>query len=570
MKNKLQTSLKLLAFTFGLLSFNSSNAQNALVWAKSFGGADFENPKDMIVDENGNMYIVGAFGGTCDFDPGPNVENIESEGFGDIYVLKLDASGNLLWVKTFGSSGSDIANSVALDANGNVYIAGSFASLVDFDPGTNVYNLSSIGQSIFVLKLNSSGDFVWAHAIGGSSPYLTLDTSNNLYIAGQFGGTVDFNPGSGTFNITSTGFSDIFLLKLNSDGNFMWAKSIAGENSNSSVSISNLALDEASKIYLAGFFPGTVDFNPGTDVFNMTSTGSTDIFILKLDANGDFVWAKSVGGSNADAPRDIVVDSGGAIYLCGEFQSTADFNPGSDEFNLSSNGSYDVFVLKLDNSGNLDWAKSFGGSAYDTPAQLTIDGLENVYVIGSFRETVDFDPGNGTFNLTSPGSNINDAFVLKLNAFGEFQWAFSNSGSGFEIGSAIQVDANFNVYTAGQFDSTVDFDPFNGVLNLSPVGAVDAYIQKITQSSPSVSISEGAMNSNFSLYPNPATTEFTITNAEIGARITLVDLAGKVMYTGTVSSNNHVISSKDLVSGIYFVQVENNGQTSQKKLVINK
>ncbi|MBK7651576.1 MAG: hypothetical protein IPJ20_13745 [Flammeovirgaceae bacterium] len=153
-----------------------------------------------------------------------------------------------------------------------------------------------------------------------------------------------------------------------------------------------------SNVYYTGQFFGTVDFNPGPGTSNMTSAGGYDFYIGKLDASGNFLWAKSLGGLNPDVSYSIDVDALGNVFASGGFNGTVDFNPGPGTNNLTSNGSEDVFVLKLDPSGNFSWARSFGGNNFDSANSIKVDNLGNIITLGTFEGTADFDPGAGINN----------------------------------------------------------------------------------------------------------------------------------------------------------------------------
>ena len=319
------------------------------VWVKSMAGTGGDEGHDITVDSSGNVYNAGFFSGTVDFDPGTGTANLTSAGSSDIFISKLDNSGNFIWAKSMGGTGFDNVYCITLDSSGNVYTSGAFSGIVDFDPGAGVANLASAGSSdIFVSKLDSSGDFVWAKTMGGTSDDggngITVDSSGNLYTSGVFSGTADFDPGAGTSNLTSTGSVNIFVSKLNSNGNFVWAKSIGGTNDDYGFGI---ALDTSGNVYTSGAFSGIVDFDPDAGISNLASAGGGDIFVSKLNNNGDFVWAKNMGGTAQDSGHGITVNSSGNIYTTGFFQGIADFDPNIDILNLTSAGDGDIFISKL-------------------------------------------------------------------------------------------------------------------------------------------------------------------------------------------------------------------------------
>jgi hypothetical protein len=348
------------------------------------------------------------------------------------------------WAKSFGGSlDYDEGSSITVDASGNVYSTGYFRGTVDFDPGAGTANHTSVGlEDIFVQKLDPSGNFIWAITIGGSSfdrgYSITVDALGNVYTIGHFRGTVDFDQGAGIANLTSVGNEDIFVQKLDASGNFIWAKSFGASDEDEG---SSITVDASGNVYSSGYFRGTVDFDPGAGTANLTSAGDWDIFVQKLDASGNFIWAKSFGGISTDFGVAITVDASGNVYTTGRFSETVDFDPGAGTANLTSAAYYDVFVQKLDASGNFIWVKSFGGSYSDGGNSITVDASGNVYTIGFFIDTVDFDPGVGTANLTSSEGTY-DTFVQKLDASGNFIWAHSFGGISTDYGNAITVDAS--------------------------------------------------------------------------------------------------------------------------------
>jgi hypothetical protein len=200
------------------------------------------------------------------------------------------------------------------------------------------------------------------------------------------------------------------LTALAGDGDFVWAKQMGGTDYDVGQGI---AVDMAGNVYTTGYFQGTADFDPGPGSFNLTSTGNEDIFVSKLDSAGNLVWAKQMGGTSGDAGQDIAVDAAGNVYTTGFFYSTVDFDPGPGTFNLTSTGDTDIFVSKLDSAGNFVWAKQMGGTDPDAGYDIAVDAAGNVYTTGYFWGTADFDPGPGSFNLTSAG--FSDIFVSKLS-----------------------------------------------------------------------------------------------------------------------------------------------------------
>ncbi len=362
------------------------DATGNFIWAKNLGGNSSDYGRSIAIDASGNVYTTGGFQATADFDPGVGTYSLSAIGPADVFISKLDASGNFVWAKSIAADGG-LSSSIAIDALGNVLTTGSFQGTVDFDPGLGVFNMTVAGTSfyddVFINKLNASGTFVWAKRMGGTNYdncySISLDGTGNVYTTGYFSGTSDFDPGIGIFNLTSSSSSyDAFVSKLDSSGSFKWAKNMGGTGT---VYPRSIVVDASGNVFTTGFFNGTDDFDPGSGIYNLSVTGNSfdlDVYFSKLDAFGTFVWAKSIGSVNSDYAYSISVDAVGNLYTSGAFAGTIDFDPGVGVYNLTSNGFYDIFVNKLDNSGLFMWAKNMGGTTSEYGFSVFSDPVGSV------------------------------------------------------------------------------------------------------------------------------------------------------------------------------------------------
>ena len=452
-------------------------------WAISYGGGDpsFDQTfgESIKVDNVGNIYLIGSFKGTIDFDPDTGIVNYTSIGDYDIYIGKFNKFKKLIWVKSIGGPGEDLCQSFDLDNSGNIYLSGYFMDSVDFDPGSGVNFMTSNGSNdIFVSKMDTSGNFIWVRTIGGNSVdkcnSLIVDSEDNILFAGTFEGTVDFNPGTGIENHTSNGEYDIFLAKLDSLGNYIYSKTIGGSGLDW---LQDIIEDENGNIYSTGFFEDTVDFDPGSNSFTLYSNGEWDAFILKIDNLGNFLWTKSFGGISKENSYSLTTDTDGNVYSCGTFNDMVDFNPGTGINTLNSNGSIDCFILKLDAAGNYKWAKTFGGSGTDYCFAISQDQDGNILTSGHYAYSVDFDPGPGSFSLTSNG--FDDIFILALDSSGSFEWVLGLNGNAFAGGNSITSDVDNNIYLTGYMLGTIDFDPGPATHYLVGSPLVAGYVLKL-------------------------------------------------------------------------------------------
>lgn len=322
----------------------------------------------------------------------------------------------------------------------------------------------------------------WAISFGGEASAqsyedvgksVVTDSDGNVYCTGYFQGNADFDPGIGNYFLLGEAY-DAYVTKLDPSGGLIWAKRIGGSSYDYGTSIS---VDEQGNAYVAGRFYNTADLDPGVGVYNVTASGDYDVFIVKLDSNGNFVWGIQLGGVNDESINKIDVDSTGNIYVTGYFYGTADFDPSANTFNLISNGQSDVFIAKFNNAGGLIWSKQFGGSSYDNSESMLLSN-ENIYIAGNFYETANFDTGGGTFYLTSAG--FDDGYLAKIDTSGNFMWA-KNVVEGNYNGraSSIAMDNSGNIYVAGDFEKTADFDFTIGVNNMTSVELRDVYLSKM-------------------------------------------------------------------------------------------
>ncbi len=344
------------------------------------------------------------------------------------------------------------------------------------DPGPGVFLLTATGSfnsGFYISKLDSSGNFVWAKQIPALLEFSTLelkvDHLGNVYIATDTRSAADLDPGPGVFTITPTGFRDVIIVKLNSNGDFVWGKQIGGPG-DTGPQATMIELDQNNNVLVAGQFNNTVDFDPGPAVYNLTSSAHFQAFVVKLDNDGNFIWAKQFGNGpivySGSQIYDMKCDGTGNIILTGRFYITCDFDPGAGVHNVSSSpGSIgDGFICKLDADFNFIWVRTLGQvggyNVFLQPLGIDIDGSGDIVTTGYFIGNFDFDPGPGTQFYNS---DRYDCYILKLSSAGTSIWAKIISGSQEDMGHDVVIDAQNNVYILGSFSPVVDFDPGPGV-----------------------------------------------------------------------------------------------------------
>lgn len=531
----------------------------------------FQAANDIVLDSLGNSYTVGYFQGNTDFDPGPGTFNLHGgPGGTDIYILKLSPAGDFIWAKHLnGNVTQEWGYSIAIDDSSNLYVVGDFVYTVDFDPGPALYNLTATSGSreAFVLKLKSNGDFVWVKKFEGSN-FITATSieynNSNVYIAGHFRDTADFDPGVLNHQEVGLNGRDGYLCKLDANGNFQWVRTYGGPEWFDE--ISDVSIDSNGDLYIVGYFSDTVDLDPGPDTLTYISSSSwQDMFIQKLDENGIEIWTSVIQGPGSENGNSIHADKFGNVYCTGRITDTVDFDPGPGTFNVSSSsiGLQDCFLLKLSASmGDFIWVKMIAGPEGESGGDVVVDSVGNVYLAGGYDNLTDFDPGPGTYNLVSNGTGIypylwDDAFLVKLTPAGDLIWAFGYGGiDQDQVFSIAYSDAGY-IYACGLFSNTVDFNPGAGVDNVVS-NNMSGYVYKISECFPGTSVDSHIECTSFTwidglTYTNSNNTStFTIPNASANGCDSIVQLDLTILLTSSSTDHITACDSTTWIDGITY------------------
>lgn len=397
------------------------------VWAKNFITGETKG-ESITVDSLGNVYSVGKIFSTSDFDPGPSTYTLFGSS-GSLYISKLTNSGNFVWAKATAANNFNQTFSLTLDLFNALYINGSYNGTVDFDPGTGIDSYTSVGvQDGFITKLDTAGNYKWTKTLKSSNTCygasITTDANGNLYSAGYYYPDADFDPGVATYSLTATGFGEMFILKLDSIGSFLWAKTTQGGFSSfntSHVFAYSLALDSQNSVYITGPFSGRVDFNTDAGSDSLDSYTGNSAYILKLNTNGNFQWAQTLGSHNTNA---IAIDNNDNMIVAGEFVSSGDFDPTAGTYMLTSNGGDDVFISKTGSSviNVREFTKNTLLHIYPNPSHsnFTMVSKEKMSLtiidnIGQIVQFIDLNEANG-FQRTI---QINTSGIYYLNGVTE-------------------------------------------------------------------------------------------------------------------------------------------------------
>lgn len=397
-----------------------------VLWAKGATGASNEGGNNITLDASGNVYVVGTFNSSSlTF----GTTTIALHSYDDIFVVKFDPSGNVLWAKDAGGAGNDIGQNIAVDNSGNTYITGYFASSSITFGSTTLTNTSggtgSAGTNdFFVAKYDASGNALWAKSAGGSSNEqgngIATDASGNVYLTGNYTSSgITF----GTTSFTNGGGIDYFTVKYNSSGAVVWAKTASGASNEGG---NGLKLDANNNPIIVG------TFNSSTLTFGTTALsvhGYDDIFIIKYDSSGNVLWAKNAGGLGNDIGNAICVDGSGNSHITGYFSSATIVFGSTTLTNLGgaggSSGTNDIFIAEYDASGNVLNAGSVSGSGNDQGNAIAVDGSGNSHITGFYASSsIAFGT---TPILTNAGGN--DLFVAKTGTSTAIRGIENQNGS---------------------------------------------------------------------------------------------------------------------------------------------
>ncbi len=521
--------------TFGNYTLTNASPVNALgrdiymvkydpygnvLWATSEGGIINETITGICIDNNGNIYLTGYYSSTS-FSFGAttlnNVSDTNSSYLDDIFLVKYDASGNVIWAKTHGGNHIDESRGISIDTSGNIYITGYFGSVsIDFGT-TTLTNTSTFIQKydIFMVKYDPSGNVIWAKSTGGErdeyGENILIDLSGNIYTIGTF--------------------------------------------SSPSIICGTDTLINASALNIPPY-----TYNP-----------TADVFIVKYNPMGNVIWAKSFGGLEHDYSYDIASDQSGNVYVTGASNSDS-INFGTISLNNKYGNSYSSFIVKFDSVGNILWAKLIRGDTYDLAPSISVNDSNQLYVTGSFEsDSIVF----GTTILTKTGnySYTSDIYIVKYDSSDSVLWAKLVGGIYSEFSNDISIDANENIYITGSFSSpSISFGATNLTNSAASINNTDMaiFVAKLG-TNIGMAVETNSINT-INIFPNPFSYTTTIkTNVFLtDASITVYNINGQVVKKITGISGNEITLYRDnLPDGIYLLHLtENNSVIVSEKFVI--
>ena len=527
---------KLLFHCAFLISLTATFAQNpAILWQKTIGGNAGDYSVAFEPTSDGG-YIMGGYSSSN--ASGDKTEN--SNGGTDIWIVKINATGNIQWQNTIGGSGEDFLLSIKQTTDGGYILGASSDSNISGDKTEN----SRGGLDYWIIKLNSTGSITWQKTYGGNQPdfeVFVVQTTDGGYFAGGYS---DSNI-SGDKTDPSNGQRDFWALKLDTTGNIVWQNSIGGALVDRAAAVSFQTAD-------GGFLMcGQSTSNSGGDKTE-NSRGGNDYWIVKLGANGTVLWDKTIGGSGADILRDVVQTTDGGFLLGG--YSTSNVSGDKTE---NSRGDFDYWILKLNSTGNLVWQKTIGGSGVDYPRDVKQLADGNFMIAGWSNSNI-----SGDKTVISQGGY--DFWLVKLDTNGNIISQNSIGGSADESGTYVieNADGNFTLFCSS--DSNISGDKSENNKGLD-----DFWVFKTT---PAIlGMTKNTFALNVSLYPNPTKGNFSINLGESysKSKVTLTNLLGQEITVANFENKQILEMNIVAVPGIYLATVTNNeGKSATFKILI--
>jgi Secretion system C-terminal sorting domain len=522
-------------------------------WARSGQGIGNDTGESISTDPSGNCYVTGSYQGpTINF----GTDTLTDPAAHNFFLTKYDSLGNMIWARKAANSIYSYGTCVSTDKWGNSYATGYSVGGVPITFGNiTITNVNSSSEAAFIVKYDTHGNVLWAKSLGGIDAFgfdlavnNAIDEQGNVFIVAAFESTNSPN----------------FLIKLDSAGNLIWQKSLVGPTY--MFDAPDLCTDAVGNCYVTGIFGvSTSSITFGTNTLN--GIGG-DIFVVKYDPAGNVIWAKNDGDGGLLFSRpSISTDNSQNVYVSGTLYSTeATFGTVFMD-NTLGNSTYDAWLVKYNSLGQLSWAKQIGNPSFDELIYChKTDSLGFTYLAGQFSYQTTF----GNVNLSS--SNNVDIFVAKYAPSGTAIWAQKASGNGSDFGKGIALSGPNSIYACGVFGSPDCVFSASTLTNFDAFNNHDVFIAKIQNPiSSTIGFAENLETSNVVTFPNPFSSSATISTVEMkDASLTITNFLGEVvMQEDSLSGNSVTILRENLSSGIYFIQLSENGNVIGKgKLIV--
>lgn len=548
-------------FTSAAFVFIASLAQAQLNFkdASSTSGSQAEEVRDVFSNQNGDLFLAGTYEGSLSF----GTHTVQSLGGKDIFIMKKNALGQVVWLKSIGTPENDESPVLIEAQNGELVLGGSFRGNLDLE-GT-LYQ-SAGGTDGFVARYNTDGILMTSWTLGGvgTDKVKALARSNNsteVLVAGEFSGLATFGPaGSGTnTQLMSNGGTDIFFVRY-IQGRCAPVIEAFKIGSNGNDRLGAIAYDQSGNMVITGGFNRPIDLDPFQASMYVQTEGNYDFFVSRFDGQGNPLFMKNFGGVGNDFATTLEVSNQNEIFVGGFFHQTIQMG----SFSMTSNGESDAFLARLELNGNVLWANSYGGSENDQISEIEFQGMNRLWVSGESASQFDFNPLQNGGEFASIG--MSDIFLVGFDKMGVYQEMTRFGGIGQEAIRGLAMLGN-DLILVGSFEETVNFDPSFRLAAFTAQGGMDGFeVRFSTQMANGVSSQQEKLSWN--VFPTMATDFVQINQEGFNAEIQILDANGRVVLKEKLGNQaQKVVELSGFQSGTYFVQMIQNGKMETRKMV---
>lgn len=544
---------------FFLFSYGKIFAQSNWPWSKdattTFSGVNLG--LSVSTDTFGNVFITGEFRTNITFGSF-TLMNADQSGVGyDFFLTKYDSSGQVLWAKRAGDTPMDGGFSVSTDLNGNAIVTGTFASSSITFGSFTLTNNSAGNEDIFVVKYDTNGNVLWAKNAGGAISdqvhSISVDTMGNSFVTG------DFLSATMAFGSTIIPGPGMFIAKYDPMGNILWAKSVLSTNGLRNIGLS-VSADKTGNAFVTGEFKSSTIIFDNDTLSNASNNGNRDIFLVKYDGVGNVLWAKNaIGGLLDESSFSVSTDPAGNAFITGYFASDTLF---FDAIMLTNNNGLNqqAFIAKYEPNGNAIWARSGHSNNAATGYSISADVNGNIYVTGTFNDTIVF----GSTILILPWTPPGPMFLLKCDPNGDILCAWDNESGGYAQ-NAVSADRFGNADCVGNFSN----NPFVvGSDTFALTGQVNVFVGKY-RCDNNVGYDELNNEQNILIYPNPSAGIFTLNNGNTTGEIFIYNPLGEIVFQSKVISSTSTLDLSSQSDGIYFLRFVTDKENYSASLIKN-
>ncbi|MEN0005352.1 MAG: hypothetical protein AAF798_14465 [Bacteroidota bacterium] len=537
-------------------------------WAGLTVGVNTNRPSIIHVDPSENIYTAGRFDGNIRYIAPDGTTSLAIGGADNLFIQKVDAAGNLSWLRQINSVDFSSTEDILTDSEGNLYVGGEFTNRISLEGDGFEPMVSQGPRNSFLVKFDVDGNPVWQLNFGNENrstiEAMAVDQEDAIYVLGEFEGVLEFDAQNPTITLDAGDTWASFIAKYDSDGNVLWARTYTATASEGSGPI-DAVINEQNQLVVVGAFRESITFlSSALEATFSTMQDAVDGYMLKfdLDQDGLLIAAHEVGDvlSGQVSMNGVATDAMGNIYVECFFSGALAFDNGVvvEEFEATLPNS---LVVKFDVDGEVNWIKQF--EALDelgrvTTGDIEVDEAGNVVLVGGFTGRVDFDlsPDN-SFELNADDGTNNNVkhFITYLSPEGEWINTYQYAGEGaYTFGGVVAVQAE-HVYIAGGYARTIDINPLPDVTQtVMTENAGDAYLIKLQYDVP-VSIPVVAPESSLSIFPNPTRDQVTLMHLSIEGPYRLMNTLGQVVQSGWLAPAGQTeLSLHALGAGIYWLR----------------